>query len=153
MCASNAAVTAIAMFAANDEPAPGKEPSTSIAERTGRLSNEIHAFLKDIGPEKTLARSPTLFFPMEPRKKTSFRIHRETWHPWHDRLFWGYKHRFEGKILARISLTHQVSEWHNRVVTGQRKKMEECPMVGVYDERRKATSPLHSRKRRNAVNS
>ena len=83
MCASNAAVTAIEMFAANDEPAPGKEPSTSIAEHAGRLSNEIYAFLKDIGPEKTLARKrhwpgkdigpePDLVFPMEPRKKTSF---------------------------------------------------------------------------------
>ena len=75
------------------ELAPSAPPiPESISDKAMRLASDLFEFLKAIGPE------PNSDFPAGSTQEDKLRIYRETWHPWHDRLFWGYEHKFKQRV-------------------------------------------------------
>jgi hypothetical protein len=75
------------------KPATGPQ---GIAGKARGLADDLYSFLKEIGPE------PNREFPKDMPDEERFRELRELWDPWHDRMFWGYEHKFKQRVVDFI---------------------------------------------------
>ena len=72
------------------------EMDGSISKRTRQLADDLYVFLKEIGPE------PIPLIPKGLSIEEQVGIISKTWDPWHDRMFWGYEHKFKQRVADFI---------------------------------------------------
>jgi hypothetical protein len=74
----------------SDDSLQGNAKVETVAERTRKLADDLYEFLKEIGREPV--------FPDGLSEADKNRIFKETWDPWHNRMFWAYEHKFRERI-------------------------------------------------------
>ena len=71
------------------------DPS-SLEVRARILSDDLYGFLAEFSPE------PPLIIPTNEAEQEIARHQRQAWSQWHDRMFWGYGHRFRQRVESFV---------------------------------------------------